>query len=565
MLRAENTQEESHMKKTIALCLLLATLFSGCTGAVTIQQTDPVQVSAPQETQSPEREETQTEEILSEATEPAPQLPYEIPSETMENTAVELPNANEGEIPTNQPNTAETITQPNTTETTTQPNTTQTTPPIANTQTTTQTANNGALPDLPAELHLRVGQTYDFLKGYTGDATKLKWSTNVKTAVTVTQQGVINTVSAGGARISVTDGKTTRSCMVSAHEILIDIGYSSVYMQAGQSIQFEARYYGTQSKLTWYSQDPSVASVTQTGLVTAHKRGDIRVYLTDGIDTASCPVTVRETDNRLRITTEYPVFRGETLKLSYEYTGSDLRPLTWSSGDPSILTVDQTGRVTGVSIGKATVQVTDGDVSSKITVEVKDPANKTTGIYLHHRVNLYDGVVRFSGDSMQLLVGARPDRTVNVLVSSSNQSVVHAVLEPDPRYNSPDYLIYKLYFKNAGTAVVTFASRDGCVTEKYTVRVKSTYDCDPGKSKLTPDEFSYCATKVGVENGQKESTVLSGYRYLYLTDDELTWERAKAVGQSLAKEWYGISISRILVTYAGWDEERGMHLFYIGY
>ena len=547
------------MKKLITVCLLAAILMSGCATTVT-NEPEPTTAPEPTETLSPVTTEPFPTEAAAETvpTETAPPEATTVPETTAQEeipSATEAPATEPDPQPSTQPGTgnAQPSTQPGT-------GTTHPTPTPE-----TQPSQSDTLPDLPAELHLRVGQTYDFLKGFTGDIGKLTWKTNTVGSVTVNQKGVISTVSAGGARITVSDGKNSRSCMVSAHEILIDIGYSSVSMRVGQSIQFESRYYGTGTKLTWASEDPSVATVTQTGLVTAHKRGMIRITLTDGIDTASCPVTVRETDNRLLITNECPVFLGESLKLSYQYTGSDLRPLQWRSSDPSILTVDQSGRVTGVSLGTATVYVTDGDVSAQNTVEVKEASKKTTSIYLHHRVNLYDGVTRFSGDSMQLLIGALPDRTVNVLVSSSNQSVVHAVLEPDPRYNSPDYLIYKLYFKNAGTAVVTFASRDGCITEKYTIHVKATYNCDPGNSQLTPEEFANCATQVGVENGQKLSTVLSGYRYLYLSDAELTWERAKSVGQSLAKEWYGISIRGILVTYAGWDAERSMHLFYIGY
>lgn len=424
--------------------------------------------------------------------------------------------------------------------------------------------DKNGLPVLPTEtVNLHVGDSLDLLAGYSGTKT-FTWKSNKKAAAIVSEDGVVTAVDAGVATITVSDGKNKNTCLIHVRSSMVDILYSEVCLQVGETFDLEYRYYA-EGTLTWKSSDPSVATVSSSGHVIAKKRGDITISLTDGRDTSSCKFKIRETDHVLTISTQYPVFVGEKVQMDIVYEGSDLRPLQWSSADTSVLTVDQKGVVTGVSKGYAVVSCTDGDVSWDWRVEVRNQSEKAEKLYFHHRVRFYDGVTRFAGDSMRLLIGTSPNRDVSVTVTSSNPDVVKVTLDLDPQYKSPDFHNYKVQFKKAGKAVVTMTSADGCVVERYTVHVKGTYDCDPGKTKLTPGEFSYCATQVGGENGQKISMVLSGYRYYYVKDEDLTWQNAKKIGESLAKEWYGINIKTILITYAGWSEEHNMHLFYIGH
>lgn len=334
-------------------------------------------------------------------------------------------------------------------------------------------------------------------------------------------------------------------------------------LMLGQTYQMDYSGSGTYQ---WTSSDPAVATVSDTGLVTAVAPGSVTISVTDGVQTFSCPVEITATDNVVVILENKPVFMGEPRKIEYEYSGSDLRTLTWRSEDTSVLTVDQNGVVTGVAPGKAKVTVTDGDVRDTRTVEIRAQEDKTTGILISRdNASLENGSIHFAGDYMRFAVEAKPDYNIDINVSSSNSSVVGVKLVTDPQYTSPYYHMYKLTFKKAGKATITLYSEDGCVSESYTIYVKANYDCDPGKTSLTPEEFARCATLVGVENGQGESRRLSGYRYHYVAEKDLTWENARGVGESLAHEWYSIGISGMLVTYEGWSEEQGKHLFYIGY
>jgi uncharacterized protein YjdB len=75
------------------------------------------------------------------------------------------------------------------------------------------------------------------------------------------------------------------------------------------------------------------------------------------------------------VTPVVPVGGGVTLTAT-AYSGSTPVPgvtFTWSSSNPAIVTVNASGRLTGVAVGTATVTVSAvGGVSRTVTVQVVD-------------------------------------------------------------------------------------------------------------------------------------------------------------------------------------------------
>ncbi len=135
----------------------------------------------------------------------------------------------------------------------------------------------------------------------------------------------------------------------------------------------------------WTSSDQSVATVDNAGKVTALKAGSATITVTteDGGKTATCSITVRE---KL-----YPV-TGVTLdKTSVELTEGDVTILTatvnpsnasnknvyWTSSDQTVATVDNTGKVTAVKRGKTVITVTteDGNKTATCTITVIKPSH----------------------------------------------------------------------------------------------------------------------------------------------------------------------------------------------
>lgn len=112
----------------------------------------------------------------------------------------------------------------------------------------------------------------------------------------------------------------------------------------------------------WSSSNESVCTV-EKGLVTARKGGVATVTAKSGEKTASCEVAVEKVDDLPSITltqTSVEIRMGTdiTVGASATFKGDAITPkYTWSSADEKIATVDQNGKITGVSYGYTTVTV----------------------------------------------------------------------------------------------------------------------------------------------------------------------------------------------------------------
>ncbi len=134
---------------------------------------------------------------------------------------------------------------------------------------------------------------------------------------------------------------------------------------------------------TWSSSAPDIATVDETGMVSAIGLGEsvITVTALDGRKTAKCQVTV--TDKIINVTgvslseTEATLVAGDNLQLEaiiVPSTATD-KTVTWESSDNKVASVDGKGVVTAITEGNTTITATtnDGDktASCKITVRGK--------------------------------------------------------------------------------------------------------------------------------------------------------------------------------------------------
>ena len=255
---------------------------------------------------------------------------------------------------------------------------------------------------------------------------------------------------------------------------------------------------------------------------------------------------------------------GDSLKLDYTYTGN--KTLTWTSNNTSKLTVTQSGVVTGVGLGSTFIKVTDGDVTARITIVVEEVDTRplvTSFFYSEQNAPLYNGVIKYAGDSMKFWVSTRPyESNRKLTVTSSNSSVVSVSYSMDA-----NTAYVTLNFKNAGTATVSIKSADGAKTENYTITVKADYDCNPGSGILTPEQFVNCFNDIVEVNGMTNEYVPSGYLVLTLTPSELTWAKARNEAEGNFHHWYQVFASNghalcLCLTYEG-QNASGNHIFYV--
>lgn len=131
---------------------------------------------------------------------------------------------------------------------------------------------------------------------------------------------------------------------------------------------------------TWSSSVPGVATVDETGMVTAVELGEAVITATSlvGKKTATCKVTV--VDKVVNVTgisinpidTTMVVGDDVTLEATVIPDNATNKAVAWSSEDNSIATVDRDGKVTAVAEGKVAIKATTNDgskmASSQITV-----------------------------------------------------------------------------------------------------------------------------------------------------------------------------------------------------
>lgn len=133
----------------------------------------------------------------------------------------------------------------------------------------------------------------------------------------------------------------------------------------------------------WSSDNTSVASVDQSGKVTALKEGStvIKATLVDGSRSSSCNVVVTDPSVLKGISVEpASITCGVTdvnqLEVKFTPETAANKKVSWKSSDESIAKVSSTGQVTAVAIGSATLTVTSEEggytATCKVTVKPSD-------------------------------------------------------------------------------------------------------------------------------------------------------------------------------------------------
>ena len=134
----------------------------------------------------------------------------------------------------------------------------------------------------------------------------------------------------------------------------------------------------TNKNVSWNSSDATVASVDSNGKVTALQAGTTNITVTtqDGNYTAVCGVTVNAAVSVTGVTLDEDSISltsaAETKQLTATVAPENAtdKSVTWSSSDEQVATVSDTGLVTAVADGTATITVTTTDGSFTDTCEV---------------------------------------------------------------------------------------------------------------------------------------------------------------------------------------------------
>ena len=173
---------------------------------------------------------------------------------------------------------------------------------------------------------------------------------------------------------------TSTSIDTTVHVTGVNVDNTSVELTEGDTHQVVATVLpedATDKSVAWSSSDEGIATVSDSGLITAISEGNatITVTTTDGAHTATISVTV--TKAIVHVTsvslneTDIEIEEGETATLLETVLPEDAtdKSVTWATGDEEVATVDG-GVVTALKEGSTTVTVTTTDGGFTATANV---------------------------------------------------------------------------------------------------------------------------------------------------------------------------------------------------
>ena len=182
------------------------------------------------------------------------------------------------------------------------------------------------------------------------------------------------------------DSKTEIPLKVFEHTNGIQLYQRELEVYTGETIQLIAQTLPLEKsdgRITWDSEDDTMASISNDGVLTANEAGI--VYITaksvDGGYSKDCRVSIKDKDIQIQSIsinpTEYSLKVGEELQLSAIIIPQNAtnQELVWSSSNPSIAALSAEGKVMAISEGDAIVYAKSCDgsgVEATSTIKVEE-------------------------------------------------------------------------------------------------------------------------------------------------------------------------------------------------
>lgn len=348
---------------------------------------------------------------------------------------------------------------------------------------------------------------------YPEDATdtELSWTSADPKIASVSSDGTVTAIGPGTTAITAAaaGGAITSKCVVTvlSPALAIKISDSRLSLEEGEEATITASVFpsdATQSTLTWRSDKPEVTTVDQDGNVRAVKAG-VAVITVSVSETVfeTCTVTVvsRVTGISFDVD-ELEILPGEShqLKVTVLPENASVPDVNWSSDNAKVAKVSDTGLVTGLSAGVATIHAVTRDGGKMATCLVK-VGTPVSGISLSK-----SSASMYVGDSPLALTAAITPSNASdksVVWSSSDASVASVTAG-----SGLDATVTPVA---AGTATITVSTPDGKFSASCVLTVKQhVTGVSISKSSLT------------LYTGQTE-TLSAQVKPEDATDTRLTW------------------------------------------
>ncbi len=370
--------------------------------------------------------------------------------------------------------------------------------------------------EVPSEMTLYKGESATLDVTISPDANLVSWIDYVSSnpvIASIDSEGTIVANDYGQAEVSATphvfiEGLETKTgtCVVKviAHVEGVEM-QSALSLHIGEEKALNAMTIPlgvTDNIITYTCNDPSVATVSSTGVVYGKKRGSCVVTATsvDGGYEAECVVTVMQpVESLILAKNETTLNVGETEKLAAQIAPAtaDDKTITWSSSDEQVAKVDESGNVTAKKAGEASIMAVSNDNENAFDVCVVTVKQPVTGIQLNYSTYELNGI----GSSFELKATVIPD-------DASNTDVVWSTSDESVCIVSHGLVVAV----GTGVCVIIAKTEDGGFLATCTVTVKEATSIS---SNVQNENLSF---KIYDSNGKRLSHLQQGFNLIVFED-----------------------------------------------
>lgn len=313
----------------------------------------------------------------------------------------------------------------------------------------------------------------------------LKWKSSNKKIVTVSSKGVITGVKKGTAYVyAQMSGGKKAACRVTVKGIsskTVKLKKSSIKLEQGKTYALKAtvtpgKAIGT---LKWTTSNKNIATVSAKGVVKGIAAGNATIIATATSGKKSkCKVQVVDYRvKKLALNEEFcsmDVGAEKQLVLSVLPTNAK-ESVKWKSSDPTIVSVDQSGKIKARNVGKVTITVSSSIAKTSCAVEV---VQQVESVKLKQNVTLVTGM-RYKLKTTVLPINAT-DQSISY--STDNQKVAIVSGNGVVKAKSPGNAVITARSKNGKTDTCSITVENETILPKSIILSAESIIVDVGKS-----------------------------------------------------------------------------------
>lgn len=334
------------------------------------------------------------------------------------------------------------------------------------------------------------------------------WTVNDESIATIDQNGIVTGVSKGVTYVTLTSNQNSNAKKYCRVEVWttdeenpvpgievnsIEMNTNSLQIKPEKTARLSytiAPQKASDKTVTWETNDASVATVDENGMVTGKKEGNAVISVTSNSNNSKKDYCIVQVSNYTSGTdvaflfltqTSFTIKQGKEAKLSYMITPLNAtdKTVSWTTSDASVATVDKDGVVTGKAAGTATITATsNSNANAKGECKVKVEASENPGWVTPGNTKIEATSVSLNKSSVAMKTGGQQKLTFKISPSNTTDQTIK--------------------WTSSNTKIATV--NNGVITAKANGKATITAKTSNGKTASTTVTVTTDATKVSVKS-----------------------------------------------------------------